>query len=113
MILSNLNAIHQDKVFPFFSLYGLGPFACLNSELTSETINACPILSRTPWRGILYHKVTTYTELNTQNMEEFKSTILVKQVKVLDCTTTVMSSYGHKYSYSKYYEHGNGNHQSV
>jgi len=46
-------------------------------------------------------------------MEEFKSTILVKQVKVLDCTTTVTSSHGHKYSYSKYYEHGNGNYQSV
>ena len=39
------------KVFPFCSLYGLGPFTCLNSELTSETINPCPTFSRTPYMG--------------------------------------------------------------
>ena len=41
----------KTKVFFFFSLYGVGPFACLNSELTSETINTCPTFGRTPRVG--------------------------------------------------------------
>jgi hypothetical protein len=57
----------KTKVFLFFSLYGLGPFACLNSELTSETINACLTFGRLLGWDTLYHKVTTYTELNTKH----------------------------------------------
>jgi hypothetical protein len=57
----------KTKVFPFFILYGLGPFTCLNSELTSETINVCPTISRTPWMGDPVSQVTTYTEINTKH----------------------------------------------
>lgn len=39
----------KTKVFLFYSLYGLGPFACPNSEFTSDTINACSTFGRTPW----------------------------------------------------------------
>jgi hypothetical protein len=51
----------KTKVFLFFGTNGLGPLACLNLELTSETINASMTFGRTPMTG------NSVSQLNTKH----------------------------------------------
>jgi hypothetical protein len=82
--MPNLNAIHQrQKLSSSSAFMDFGPFACPNSELTSETINACPTFSKTP---LMEDSVSQGHYLHRTKHK----TILVKQVRVLECATTVM-----------------------